>query len=215
MPGPLVAILLPDDVERAAGRHGPRRDDPARAAGEDLVAGDAAGVEVRGRRRPGRCPRSRPTTTLSSTRSPAAKRPILSPTPASIAGSARRRRCARSVTSAADAGRARSRSRRPRGRTRGRRGRAGSRATTLRSRTAAGAPAPLTIARFSTATAAELLIVSAVPRATRIVAGPWPRMRSDRACSTVSADARRRRRRPRGRRSRRRPPSPGRSPPGS
>ena len=55
--------------------------------------------------------------------------------------------------------------------------------------TAAGAAAPLTIARFSTVTAIDCVIVIAVPRATRIVAGPWPWMRSERAPLTFDAVA--------------------------
>ena len=62
-------------------------------------------------------------------------------------------------------------------------------APTVRTRTAAAAAAPLTIAMFSTVTATEAVTVMAVPRATRIVAGPWPRMRSERARSIVTPSA--------------------------
>ena len=58
--------------------------------------------------------------------------------------------------------------------------------TTLRTSIAAGASEPLITARFSTVTAIDCWTVSAVPRETRIVAGPWPRMRSERAPVTLT-----------------------------
>ena len=60
---------------------------------------------------------------------------------------------------------------------------------TLRRLIAAGAAAPLTTARFSTVTAIDCVMVSAVPRATRIVAGPCPRIRSERAPVTFTPGA--------------------------
>ena len=105
---PVGGDLVADDVQRAAAarRRRSRRSPPERA-GEHLVARDAAGVQVGGERRPGRCrgrARRRRCPRCADRRR---SRPILSPAPASIAGPARRARCARSATSSADARRAR------------------------------------------------------------------------------------------------------------